>query len=52
MEQVPHWLMATVFAAGMTAYAEEVDGGPHVHRAPPIEGDTGPVEAPPPSAIH
>lgn len=26
MEQVPHWLMVTVFAAGMTAYAEEVDG--------------------------
>ena len=27
MEQVPHWLQATVFAAGMTAYAEEVDAG-------------------------
>lgn len=25
MEQVPHWLEATVFAAGMTAYAEVVD---------------------------
>jgi hypothetical protein len=24
MEQVPHWLMVTVFAAGMTAYADEV----------------------------
>ena len=30
MEQVPHWLMVTVFAAGMTAYAEEV--------APQLEG--------------
>ncbi len=25
MEQVPRWLQAAVFAAGMTAYAEEVD---------------------------
>ena len=25
MEQVPHWLEKTVFAAGMTAYAVEVD---------------------------
>ena len=24
MEQVPHWLEVTIFAAGMTAYAEEV----------------------------
>ena len=32
MEQVPHWLLVTVFAAGMTAYADEVapqlDGTP------------------------
>jgi hypothetical protein len=32
MEQVPHWLMVTVFAAGMTAYAEEVD--PQLNGAP------------------
>jgi hypothetical protein len=25
MEQVPQWLMAAVAAAGMTAYAEEID---------------------------
>jgi hypothetical protein len=25
MEQVPHWLMAAVAAAGMTAYAEDID---------------------------
>lgn len=25
MEQVPRWLEVAVFAAGMTAYAEEVD---------------------------
>ncbi len=25
MDQVPHWLEKTVFAAGMTAYAVEVD---------------------------
>jgi hypothetical protein len=50
MEQVPHWLEVTVFAAGMTAYAEEVDGT--LHRAPPIAGDAGDPEAPPPSAIH
>jgi hypothetical protein len=25
MEQVPHWLMVTVFAAGMTAFADEVN---------------------------
>lgn len=25
MEQVPQWLMATVAAAGMTAYAEDID---------------------------
>jgi hypothetical protein len=24
MEQVPHWLEVTVFAAGMTAFAEEL----------------------------
>ncbi len=27
MEQVPHWLEAAVTAAGMTAYAEEVEHG-------------------------
>jgi len=36
MEQVPHWLMVTVFAAGMTAYAEEV--APQLDGTP-ISGD-------------
>jgi hypothetical protein len=31
MEQVPHWLMAAVAAAGMTAYAEDVDRTPANH---------------------
>ena len=38
MEQVPHWLEATVFAAGMTAFAEEFA---------PL---SGPVAAPSPAA--
>lgn len=36
MEQVPHWLMVTVFAAGMTAYAEEV--APDLGEAAPLPG--------------
>ena len=36
MEQVPHWLMVTVFAAGMTAYAEEVD--PELGEPRPLPG--------------
>ena len=28
MDQVPSWLEAAVFAAGITAYAEEVEGLP------------------------
>ena len=44
MEQVPHWLMATVFAAGMTAYAEEVE--PKLDGTP-ISGETaGSSESP------
>jgi hypothetical protein len=44
MEQVPHWLMVTVFAAGMTAYAEEV--APPLDGAP-ISGEPGtPLESP------
>ena len=48
MEQVPHWLMVTVFAAGMTAYAEEV--------APPLDGTpiSGGAATPPesPESFH
>ena len=44
MEQVPHWLMVTVFAAGMTAYAEEV--APQLDGSP-ISGEPGiPTESP------
>ncbi|HEX3096485.1 MAG TPA: hypothetical protein VHQ02_02135 [Usitatibacter sp.] len=44
MEQVPHWLLATVFAAGMTAYAEEVE--PHMSGVP-ISGEAAtPPESP------
>jgi hypothetical protein len=48
MEQVPHWLMATVFAAGMTAYAEEVD--PQL-TGTPISGVPG-TPSEPPEAFH
>jgi hypothetical protein len=48
MEQVPHWLMATVFAAGMTAYAEEVD--PQL-TGTPISGAPG-TPSEPPEAFH
>lgn len=42
MEQVPHWLMVTVFAAGMTAYADEV--------APQLDGS--PISGAPGAAIE
>jgi hypothetical protein len=44
MEQVPHWLQVTVFAAGMTAYANEVDTNETAERAlpaPDAAADTG-----------
>jgi len=44
MEQVPHWLQVTVFAAGMTAYANEVDAHETAELAPPAPdaaADTG-----------
>lgn len=50
MEQVPHWLEVTVFAAGMTAYAEEVDGS--LPGVLPNPGDATEPDALPPSAIH
>lgn len=49
MEQVPHWLEAMVFAAGMTAYAEEVDGPSR--RAIAAEGP-GHADVLPPEALH
>jgi hypothetical protein len=50
MEQVPHWLERTIFAAGMTAYAEEVDGQSTrgIAAAGPIEPD----DAAPPELLH
>jgi hypothetical protein len=50
MEQVPHWLMVTVFAAGMTAYADEVDGS-----SPRVAADAAADETqlqPPFDSIH
>lgn len=44
MEQVPHWLMVTVFAAGMTAYADEV--APHLEGIPLSGGPATPTESP------
>jgi hypothetical protein len=43
MDQVPHWLEKTVFAAGMTAYAVEVDTKVSAEAklpSEPSEGDT------------
>jgi hypothetical protein len=50
MEQVPHWLMVTVFAAGMTAYAEDVDGSSSRIAADPAADETLPQ--PPIDSIH
>ena len=36
MDQVPHWLEKTVFAAGMTAYAVEVDAKAVAEQALPL----------------
>ncbi len=45
MDPLPHWLEKTVFAAGMTAYAVEVDKSEATVRVAPAgdaaaEGDT------------
>jgi hypothetical protein len=48
MEQVPHWLMVTVFAAGMTAYADEV--APQLDGAPISGALVAPIESP--DAFH
>jgi hypothetical protein len=50
MEQVPHWLEVTVFAAGMTAYAEEVDRLSAYGIA--VEGEPAAAPSTPPDAIH
>jgi len=40
MDPVPHWLEKTVFAAGMTAYAVEVDAKHAAEtNAPPTAGE-------------
>jgi hypothetical protein len=46
MEQVPHWLEVTVFAAGMTAYAEEVDTKETAAKALPSHGGAEEIESP------
>ncbi len=38
MDQVPHWLEKAVFAAGMTAYAVEVDTKDAAEQALPTPG--------------
>jgi len=38
MDPVPHWLEKTVFAAGMTAYAVEVDAKASAEMTPPAHG--------------
>ena len=50
MEQVPHWLAAAVFAAGMTAYAEEVD--PKSHEIKAGEPDSAAPAGPRGPAFH
>ena len=50
MEQVPHWLEATIFAAGMTAYAEEVDG--QSLRGIAADGPAAADDIEPPELLH
>ena len=50
MEQVPHWLEMTVFAAGMTAYAEEVDA--QSARGIAAAGRSDPDILTPPETMH
>ncbi len=50
MEQVPHWLEVTVFAAGMTAYAEEVDA--QSLRGIAADGRSDPDFPLPPELLH
>lgn len=50
MEQVPHWLEVTIFAAGMTAYAEEVDG--QSRRGIAADGPSAPDDIEPPDLLH
>ena len=42
MEQLPHWLTAAVMAAGMTAYADDLDRKPR--RDPPSPADTSALD--------
>ena len=51
MEQLPHWLMVTVFAAGMTAYAEEVNPDALIPGIP-AAGPSTPAPAAAPGATH
>ena len=50
MEQLPVWLEAAVFAAGMTAYAEELDAVASRTARPADSAASAPGAAP--DAIH
>jgi hypothetical protein len=41
MEQLPHWLTAAVMAAGMTAYADDLD---RIHKHSPSPADTSALD--------
>jgi hypothetical protein len=43
MEQLPTWLAAAVFAAGMTAYADDID---HLAKASPVPSDPAALDEP------
>jgi hypothetical protein len=45
MEQLPNWLTAAVMAAGMTAYADDLD---RVHKHSPSPDNASAVEEPTP----
>jgi hypothetical protein len=49
MEQLPHWLAATVAAAGMTAYAEDVERSSANNG---VEPDDANAEGEPPGTYH
>ena len=49
MEQVPQWLLDSVAAAGMTAYAEDFDGFPNKNGVMEA-GSAHPTQ--PPDTVH
>jgi hypothetical protein len=46
MEQLPNWLTAAVMAAGMTAYADDLDR--KIHKGSPSPDNASAVEEPTP----